>query len=273
MTSIQNRRDELVAQMRPDFRQLYSPTHAWGDIHSFVMSLQGLVGYWPGAIDIGTPLLLDVSGNGLHLTRNGSPTVSVDVVAGRPFVPTTIYPGTADYFSHADNAKLDITGANAILAAQSQGLTMVAWFKPDVFPAGGNSSYIMGKVAAGQNSYALRISDDPFLVIDVSNDGTAITSASIDFSGAIGEWSFVAGVFSNSSNTIVPYLNLETPGTAAFASTIFNGTAPFTLGADGAGANELDGTLSHPFLCASALPQIVIQTYYLMTAPLFGRQI
>lgn len=255
------------------FRRLNNPVHAWGDINSFVMSLPGLVGYWPGAIDRGTPLLLDVSGNGLHLTRNGDAVIRDHFDIARSFASFLELDGNGDYFSHADDARLDITGAEAIIDSSAQGLTMMAWVYLEALPAAGLSSYIMAKRAgAGTASYALRVAFDSGLYMELSANGTSISSTGVTYS-TLGEWHLVAGVFSNALNTFIPSVNLEAPGGGAFSSTIFAGTAPFTIGADGLGAQAWEGRISRPILCASALPQVVIDTYYQMTAPLFAKQV
>lgn len=252
------------------FRRLYNVRHAWGDVHSFVMSLPGLVGYWPGAINRATPLLSDVSGNGLHLTLNGNAAVVDHFSISISFAPFLTFDGTNDYFSHVDNAKLDITGTESIIDPSIQGLTMMCWIDPD-----NANGQIMGKWgAASNNSYRLFLNSGDILM-QVTGDGSTTVEQGYSSSiiSAVGQWYFVAGVFSNANNLIYIYLDGREPNTESFTSTVFNGTSQFTIGADSVAGSDYDGNVAKPILCACALPQVVINTYYQMTAPLYQKRV
>ncbi len=123
------------------------------------------------------------------------------------------FDGTDDF---VDISSFDVAGMNEI--------TVEAWIKPDVIPAGPGNQYmtIVGKGAygaAGNNSFALYLfgSDaSPFseIVARIDN-GAAVEEARFDASGLIpGEWLHVAMTW-NSGNGVNLYVNGVLEGTSS----------------------------------------------------------
>lgn len=254
------------------FRRLNNPVHAWGDVSNMVLSLPGLVGYWPGAVDGGTPLLLDVSKNGLHLTRNGSAVVSL--TESTPFVPYLKLGGTGEYFSHADDARLDILGTEAIVASSSRGLTVAAWVYLNDIDSSLDQGIIAKWVSSGQSSYLLGAYEAiRSVAFSVSNDGTTVDAvANTDFNTLEGDvWFFLAGRFDPSTSISVWWNSVSVTVNSGIPASIFQSTSNFTIGeVDGV---STDGRIALPWICASALPDVTIEAYYQMTAPLFAKQV
>lgn len=276
MPIVQSNNNESKALTASRFRRLNNPVHAWGDVHSFVMSLPGLVGYWPGAVDIGASELLDVSGNGLHLTRNGDAKVGLDPAT--PFATYTAYDGTGDYFSHADDARLDIQGNESIIHFSDPGLVAMAWvWLNDISSALDRGIISKWTVAAPpQRSYMLNVREaEGAAEFLVSGNGSASFSVVTEFDLLLSDtWHFVAGRYATSSIEVWLDLNYAINQTS-IPSTLFNGTSVFAVGSAFGDifTGDMDGRIAHPVLCASRLSRLTIETFYQMTAPLFGKQV
>lgn len=254
------------------FRRLNNPVHAWGDVHNFVMALPGLVGYWPGAVNRATPLLLDVSKNGLHLTRNGDAEVALDPFV--PFAPYLNLDGTGDYFSHADDAKLDITGTEVIIDSSLRGLTMMMWV---YFASSATQQSLMSKYLPTGNQRGYLIQFDPFgmrLQFFLSSTGSNTPNlSSANDSITVATWHFVAARFTPSTEMALWTDDTKATTTTSIIASIFNNTSTFRIGEIGSVGLPLNGRIAFPLVCASALPDVVIETFYQMTAPLFGKQV
>lgn len=270
ITQINNSESKSLTSSRS--RRLNNPVHAWGDINSFVMSLPGLVGYWPGAVDIGTPLLLDVSGNGLHLTRTGDAEVALD--------PTTPLVGYLQFddgvFSHADDARLDILGTETIIDSALRGLTAMCWiYISDL--ASLDAAAISKWDAASQDSFRLGIDGGTrwafFSVESPAGAGAGAATDADTFQDGI--WYFLAGRYTPSVSVKVWLDLLTAEDTTSIPASLRNSTDIFRVGheTDALTGQDFNGRLAHPLICAAALPDVVIETFYQMTAPLFAKQV
>lgn len=266
--SNQLRNAELVALLSADFRRLNNPTHAWGDVTSFVLALPGLVGYWPGVVNISTPTLTDVSGNGLALTRNGDANVGAYNLA-----PVLNFDGTGDYFSHADDARLRVLGTEAIITASLRGMTQMCWARFARAP--GTASTLLSKwnSTGNQRSWAIGRSAGGNAFFQASADGVSV-HANINLTSTAtmpaSTWSFVAARFVPSGVSSV-FLNLERVNAGGNGpAALFNSTASFVVGGLASATSLHNGLIAFPVLCASALSNVQIEMFATMTAPLFG---
>lgn len=233
----------------------------------------GLVGLWTGSgINEGTKAM-DLSGNGLHLTKNGGVFSSNFVLW--PNLPHFSFSGTNGYLSHNDDNSLDITGSEALFAGSLRGVTLGGWWYFDD-AAGGNVEFMMGKSSLSSEDTNYRLQRNT-----ASNGGGAHISCgdgSTDYhlDSAIeltsDTWHFVAGRIDPSAT-----LDLFTNGTwertfSSPSAPIATNSDPFSIGAyagSGGPSLFLDGRASFCFLCAADVPDAFIETFYQQSRWLF----
>lgn len=257
---------QLVENMSAKFRRLNNPTHAMADAVGMLQMLPGVAGIWHCATGGGSGSknkLTDLSGNGLHLSRNG--TASVDA---ENLVSYIDYNGTTGYYSYADDAAFDIQGNETYVNSSWQGLTIGGWF---YFDAVGSFVTLAGKRDASTNlSYYIQMTSGNVARFVVSGDGsTAIVVDSTD-TISTGVWKFICGRYDPSDNIVIFLNDEKVANFTSIPATIFNGSGNFAIGASGHGANFLNGRSALIFLCASLVQDQFITTFYQMTAPLFG---
>lgn len=265
--AVQQRYDELFKLLSGDFRRNYAPHHAFADTVAMFQALPGLVGFWPcGPMGAGG-LLNDLSGNGLQMTNNNAALFSAESSSLIPWIELN---GTDEYFSRADTAILDISGAEAYVATAVQGITIGGWFWFDAI----NATYaLMSKFAAGgQGSYRLYRANDNKVYFLVTDDGTNETGTS-SFDAPLttaGAWYFCVGRAVNGA-TITVFLNgIENEGGSPPPTPIFNSTTALEIGRMD-GGSYLNGRASMCFLCAAAVPTVHLTTLYQWSRPLFNR--
>lgn len=233
--------------------------------------LPGLVGLWPGGVIRGSDRdgVADVSGNGLHLARNGGARIGDSSVS--ELVPAMFFNGINAYFSHADAAAFDISGTETVVQRSPpyRGLTLGGWFYFDQLSA---SEALLAKWEAGtttNNSYLLQKfsgTDNIRLLIGdrALSGGVAVST---------GEWVFCAGRFTPSTEMKV-WTNDQTAVTGgSIPASISNGTQSFAIGVrnvDGTPTDFFDGRAALCFLCAAAVPDNIINNLYRQTRALFG---
>jgi len=261
--AVQNQNEDQISLLSAHFRLLYNPTYAMADAIGMLQMFPGIVGIWPGSLSGGgsgnQDMLVDTSGNGLHLTRNGSPVFNTAQL--RNFVS---FNGSTDYYTHADAAIFDILGTEAHIATTIRGLTMGAWIFPDntlpvateqIITKGGTSAYLISRGTTG-------------LVNLWISDGVTPINVS---SAAVGSgWSFIAGRFDPSTEQKLWVNNTTYTNTTSIPASIANVANPFSIGANGGGSSFFDGSIALVFLAQAAIPDQFINAYFQMTAPLFG---
>jgi hypothetical protein len=243
------------------FPRRREPNFAWGNVVSMFSMLPGLRGFWPMSSSQGGNAY-DLSGQGRVLT--GSNVVySLYGLAPR----ASIASGLSAYLTRADEAGLDILGAEADIDPNYQGLTLGGWFHPS---SGGTDTGLMGKwvVAANQRSYLLRKPAGDTAYFAVSVDG--IATAPINVTPiAINAWQFIVSRFTPSVELATWVNKTKATVVAGVPASIFNSNSPFEIGRYNA-ANYFNGSGSLGFLCAAALPDTTIAMLYEHSRALFG---
>lgn len=236
----------------------------------FALTRPGLVAAWAGVVDIGTPALVDVSGNGQHLAFNGDAHVAQD--ENLPFVPYIALDGSGDYLSRPDDAKLDILGTETRIASGLRGLTFAAWVR---FTNTASAIEVIGSkwnATGNLRSWIVYRDASGFFNGSVSSAGSAVSATAVGTSAlAAGVWHHVAMVYAPSAALTI-YVNGAQDGidNTSIPASLFNSTSPLVFGANGALAQLMTGQMSPSLLCASALPADLIFYYYNMTRHLFG---
>lgn len=240
-----------------------------GELYAEYLSLPGLVAFWPmSSVQRSTGQAYDISGQARHLTYNGNPQYNLY----NSLVPYLDCDGTGDFLSRADETDLDILGTETIYSASQRGLTLGGWFWFDVVPA--STRGIFGKwndVGVNQRSYALFWTSFPVLGFIVSVDGTAATLVT-GAESEPGGWYFIVGRFSPSTELALFVNGVKTVNTTSIPASIFASTATLAVPQQNVGgvANNIDGRVSHTFLCANVIPDARIQRLFKLGRLFFG---
>ena len=264
--SVQRHNPDLVKQLAAYFTRLNSPAHAWANAVSMALGMPGLISYLPPSTlgSGGGPM--DISANGQEFTANGS--AAVEIATANPLTPYCAFDGSGDSFSLADAAILDIAGTE--LGTSLEGLTMMSWVW---FATDGSEEAIQAKwnTTGNQRSYRLIKTSSDTLRMEISSGGTVITveQATSTLTANIEGWTFVAGKWTRSTDLEIFVGDTVVSNGSSGVSTLHSGTADYYIGSDN-NNTEMDGRTAHNILCAAALPDAMITTFYYLTAPLFG---
>lgn len=194
--------------------------------------LTGLVSYWK--LDEASGSAVDSHGSNTLTDVNTVGTATGKVGNARLFVPAN-----AECLSIADNASLSM-GAE-------QDWTLAAWV---YFNGLGNNPIIAGKYAGLGNNREYAIwyySDQSRLGVIVSPDGDwpqqAILNANSQGAISTAFWYLLVGWHDATANTLNVQVNGGTVDSMAYSLGIYDGTAPFVLGALGGDSQFFDGRI------------------------------
>jgi len=262
--AIQEQNQEMVSLLSAYFRLLYNPIHAMSDAISMLQMFPDIVGIWPGSVAGGgsanNNMLVDISGNALHLTKNGGTTFNISNL-----IPYVNYNGTTAYYSHADATIFDIVGNESYIGGTVQGLTIGGWFYiENISP--GSSEHMIGK---GASAYLLQHDTSNQFRFRVYDGATAYAVGTT--TATVNNWYFVCGRYDPSTAVSIKVNSAAfEDNTTSIPSSLNNSADGFAIGASAAGASFFDGRSCFNFLTASFVPNQFIDAYYQMTAPLFG---
>lgn len=229
-----------------------------GDVIGSHLALPELRAFWPFSSinESGNPI--DLSGQARTLTNNG--TTARAVLSG--FTPYADLDGTNDYFSRADEAGLDITGA----------LTMGGWFWSDA-TAPGTIFQLFGKwgdVAVNQRSYIIYNINDTVLHFAISSTGANSPGITSSVAYTTGVWRYVIGRFTPSTEIAIFDNGTKTTNTSSIPASIFNSTAQLDLGRYPGHASFHNGRMTLAFMCAAALSDDLITSLFNQSRVFFG---
>lgn len=258
MTTVQYKNSELVDLLSPFTEGANSSKLGLISLMQLPLAFPALIGFWPGAAAGASGALVDMSGNGLHMSNVGA------CVFDAAIAPHMTLNGT-NYFSVADTAVLDIAGNESYVA--SPGLTIGAWVRFNFIAT--SEETIIGKTATGQTSYYLARGSNGKARMTVSGDGSETFGISSEEVLYPHTWYFVVGCFSDGVN-VVKVNEVPKQDSDGIPSSIYASTAPLRIGADGNAGNKLAGNVCGAFVCASAVGESLLSLFYGATAPLFA---
>ena len=246
-----SRYQEYASEIQPANYGIVTPLHA-----PFLALLPELRGLWTAGNVNESGNLIDISGQGRTLTNNGTTPRAVY----NNLVPYCDFNGTTQYFSRADEAGLDITGA----------LTFGGWFWLDAI--GADTALIAKNVPTGnQRGYVLNaLASTAYPQMGVSLNGTTLdkTIAGTTAMGT-GRWNFVVGRYIPSIQMDIVCNAARDYTTSGVPASIFNNTGAFTIG-NRDGGQWLDGRCAVAFLCSAAASVEVLNTIFQQTRGYFG---
>lgn len=242
---------------------------AWGRAVGMLQMFPGVVGIWPMSAGYGGAAA-DVSGNNRQLTGVGSIQYSA---AADGLCPYCDFDGSTGYLYRADESPLDIVGTESWIAAAIKGLTMGAWVYFDDDADGVNHEYVLAKAnltSTALRAYELRRESTTGRIQAVVGNGTSLTAQLSTAVAGAGQWLFLAMRYDPGAELRVWFNGDSSVNTTSIPASLVNSSAQLTIGSADSGLSKIDGRISLAFLCAAAVPDIFIETFYHLTAPLFG---
>jgi len=150
--------------------------------------------------------------------------------------------------SDASQVQLDITGSISICCrVKFSSMT-------------GTKGIICKGNGSLQRGFYLYVNSSGVLNFELSNDGSATTTAIGSTTMVVNQWYSVAGVYDGSK--IYVYVNGTADGNVSYASGIFNNTTKFTLGVRGDDTQFLTGNLAHILICNQGKTAAQIATWH-----------
>lgn len=266
--ALQQQNQDMVSLLSAHFRLLYNPTHAFADAVAMLQMFPGIRGAWSMGNRGGTGTsatinqVTDISGQERHLTSNNNV-----VTTASGLHSYTGYDGATKYLSRASETNFDITGTEAHITAVQKGLTIGGWFYfsnvSNQFALMDKSTYLLATNGTG-NQALLQIRDTVPAFPTITH--STILSAST--------WYFISGQFTANDGDLHMWVNGDKETLAGTSTAISTLATAFTIGRRSASSTLFfNGRASFCFLCAAAVPDIFINTFYQMTAPLFKTSI
>jgi len=267
--AVQRRNSEMVDLLAADFQPRYEPQFAWKSAVSQHQVLPGLRGFWPTSSVDTNGDLIDMSGQGNHLTLNGNPWRR-----GYNLAPTCDLDGVGDYFSHVGGigSWCDILGSETYILQAWRGLTIGGWFLFD--NAAGVEEYMISKWDTGGNerSYRLVRRVAGGIRFSVSDDGTAVDDVDTTSAPAADEWFWACGRYTDNTEEIDIWYNTETANLAlaGWGGTLRSNATDFLIGGRHGGATLMTGRFSLAFCCTAALSNAIIGQLFQQTRAMFN---
>lgn len=259
----QQRNQELVSNLTPDFVRHDNIQYQYGDLISRFQALPGLVGLWyPGNVQRSTGNIYDSSGQGRTLTYNGNPTINY-LSNGVAYADLD---GTGDYFSRADETDLDILGTEAWAA--NPGLTIIAWVNVADLSS---TRTVLSKSNAGGFSYYIEITSTGSVSFRVTDTGALFGSAVNTAAGAIiaGSWTMISAIYVPSTYMNIKVNLVEATNAVGIVASIANTATPLEVGRAFA-TNLFNGKISIIGLYSCALTPAIRNGLFQQTRNLYG---
>lgn len=265
--TVQQHNPEMVDLLRSSFVHKQDKAYALAATLQLISAQPGLVGFWPfSSVNPANGNAFDYAGQSRTLTYNGNPQYSLNGL-----LPYLAFDGTGDYLSRADEAGLDITGAEAFYATALRGLTMGGWFYPTNLSA---INTLMSKYSATgeQRSYRLLINTNSTVTAQVSSLGSAASTISQTTTGTVtlNAWNCLYMRYVPGSELSVFINNTEEVNTTSIPASIYVGTSTFQISGYETTTQLFFGRVALPFLAANALPDNNLTALYRMALPLFS---
>lgn len=271
----QKRNDELVNNLRPDFFARSEPNASWVHYQSAIMSTCALKGFWPMSILhwVNPNIYVHDAAVDHDLELINGPVMGYMTSATQTALPPWIFFNSANsqYLTHnLDDAQHDITGTEAYVFTNEQGLTLGGWFRFATVPA--SIFGLIGKWynVANQLGYVLYKTAGNLIRFSVTTDG--VTQVSVDSAQTIsaGVWYHLYGRFDPSTDLSVFVDGVKTTNAVGTPASVFNSNEPLQIGrADR--THYLNGYASMVQLNAAQLTDSIIKVLYEQSRVMYSK--
>ena len=246
---------ELIKNLAAHFLRRNGPEVSWMSAIGMHLFFPGVTGFWPGSVGGNLADTPDLSANGQTMTTFGNTQLTVE-----GFAPVFVIPDDTSYLSTPD-----------AVPNQFGDFFFLGWVKFDALGAVQGLANKWGAVG----NYAVRVykSAADAICLDVSDDGTTITTLAHPATISVSRWYHVAASFTSNSGIMRVYVNaVKEELTVGVPTVLFNSTADFELGRASNGVN--DGLIGSGSLFASGqraeISEIHLKTLYSYTKALYG---
>ncbi len=243
--------------------RLYEPIKRIADTLSasqqdIFIRLPGLMAYFPMGIRFANGSVVGHSGAGASLVQTGVCPVGYD---GNSFAGL----GNGTNYLYTSSG-LGITGLETFIEPALRGLTIGGWFKVETMPINGDG--VISKDAAAPNAgYALAIRQNGETQFYISQNGTAL-SLVMSSSATIGEWHFLVGRFTPSTEVAVFVDAVKTVNTTSIGASINVSSQNFEVGRYiNDNTRILHSETRDVFVCAAALSDELIEQTRAASSP------
>lgn len=212
-----------------------------------IVSYGNFLAYWP-MIQADDGRWLDISGNGRHLTSNGSPVFGNDPM-------TYVELDGSSYLSRADEP-----------AWPTGSFTAGLWARPSDIGLAGD---LMAHYSAASPSFFLRQGGaDAVARIDGPTGWTTTSSSSVFSSGT---WLHFVYRYDAVAGTVARWINGQRGVGITSQASILDSADPLTIGARGASPSQyFTGRIGHAWIAAEAMTDRDIEHVYKRQSAYFG---
>jgi len=206
-----------------------------------------LRGFWPCSSLDENQTLYDISGQGRHMTGDGTPTSYLH----NSKIPFIQY-GGSNFHYRPDEAGIQITGS----------LTMGLWVSLDV----ADNPSLFVKHVGGTRAYGIDVTSGVFRFYVYA---AALTAVSSPVAITAGNYYFVAGRFISGQSVSI-FVNGVLTSSVTANTTITNAAADLYIGTQGGLTKFLTGKVAWPFIAANAASDVQIRQMYDSAKSAFG---
>ena len=218
------------------------------------LALPQLRGFWPMSSIDDSFNAYDLSGQNRTLTANSLTSASFGTSSLTPYVD---FDGTADYYSRADEAGLDL----------GNDLTSGGWF---YFDGTSTTSQIIGKGVSGTN-ISFKMTQTNADLASVVHDGTSADTKTYTSQIVAGWHHLVQVAYLDTNIKHLIYFDGEALAEQTSSlTTINNSTAAFTIGSISGGGNYFDGRASMCFICNTILTAAHVAALFSVSRGLYS---
>jgi len=265
--AIQQQNEQLISLLSARFRLLDNPAHAMADSLSMLKMFPGIAGLWSTAVTDSAGRLIDVSGNGLHMTAVNTPQFGQASNNLSTFIRYSAASSQYHSLASAIGSTTDINGNETYIRSEARGLTVIWVGLFTNTPA--SAFYLTAKSIGGANSWLLAKTATNTIQFSVFSGAAQFSVTSLVTVSALQQY-IITARFLPSTGLYLRVNNDETSNTTAIPATIDSTATAFTIGARATPEAYFDGTFSFEMLAAAYADDTRESIWYQMTSPLFG---
>lgn len=263
--TVQIRNPELLDILRSDVQMRNEPNYAWRTLAAAHLAIPGLRGLWMFNSFDEFGNVHDLTGQGHTMAYNGNPQFRQEDLS-----TFCRFDGAGDYFNHPTEDYFHISGTESFIYTPWQGLTLGCWCYFHNFTV---THSLITKWASSNKEYWLGFDQASFnnVVFMVSDDGAGQDVVQSSWTETADEWVYIVGRYDPSTEIKVWVDRLTNTNAAGIAASIFDGTAPFNIGAYNNGSGPHDGRIVVAWLSAMYLSDSVVECLFEQTRAMFGK--